>query len=93
MKKRKLPLRVCIGCQQQKTKRELIRLVRTPEGHVEVDPTGKKAGRGTYLCRQLACLEAAVKAKRIERSLKHPVSPAVVEALAGQLSAGDEDDV
>jgi hypothetical protein len=82
MKTRKIPLRVCIGCQEQKNKREMIRVVRTPEGNVELDPTGKKAGRGTYLCRRRQCLEAAVKGKRFERSLKHPVSPALVAELA-----------
>lgn len=82
MKIRKIPLRVCIGCQEQKNKREMIRVVRTPEGNVELDPTGKKAGRGTYLCRRRQCLEAAVKGKRFERSLKHPVSPALVAELA-----------
>jgi predicted RNA-binding protein YlxR (DUF448 family) len=85
MKPRKLPLRTCIGCQEQKNKRELVRIVRTPEGIVELDQTGKKAGRGTYICKRRSCLDAAVKGKRIERSLKHPVSPAVVQELAEQL--------
>ncbi len=89
MKKRKLPMRICIGCQSPKNKRELVRIVRTPEGNVEIDLTGKKAGRGTYLCRDRSCLTAAVKGKRIERSLKHPVSPAVVSELAEQLMDGD----
>jgi predicted RNA-binding protein YlxR (DUF448 family) len=92
LKNRKLPLRTCIGCQQQKNKRELIRVVRTPAGQVELDPTGKKAGRGTYLCRQRSCFKAALTGRRIERSLKHPVSPDVVELLAEQLPAGDENE-
>ncbi|HZK23851.1 MAG TPA: YlxR family protein [Oscillospiraceae bacterium] len=86
LKQRKIPLRTCIGCQEQKPKKELVRIVRTPEGRVELDPTGKKAGRGTYLCKQKSCLEKAVKAKRIERNLQQAVSPAVVEELAAQLS-------
>lgn len=85
MKLRRVPLRTCIGCQEQKNKRELIRIVRTPEGNVELDATGKKAGRGTYLCKKRTCLDLAAKAKRFERSLKHPVSPAVVLELASQL--------
>jgi uncharacterized protein len=89
MKKRRVPTRICIGCQSPKNKRELVRIVRTPEGNVEVDTTGKKAGRGTYLCRSRSCLDAAVKGKRIERSLKHPVSPAVVAELAEQLPVVD----
>ncbi|MDW7650596.1 MAG: YlxR family protein [Bacillota bacterium] len=90
MKPRKVPLRSCIGCQEQKNKRELVRIVRTPEGNVELDSTGKKAGRGAYLCRCRSCLDKAVKGKRIERSLKHPVSPAVIQDLAKQLPGDDE---
>lgn len=91
MKPRKIPLRTCIGCQEQKNKRELVRIVRTPEGAVEMDTTGKKPGRGTYICQKRSCLDKAVKGKRFERSLKHAVSPAVVEALKEQLP-GDEED-
>jgi predicted RNA-binding protein YlxR (DUF448 family) len=91
LKKRRLPLRTCIGCQQQKNKRDLIRVVRTPIGQVELDPTGKKAGRGTYLCRQRSCFKVALDAKRIERSLKHPVSPDVMKLLTEQLPDGDGD--
>jgi predicted RNA-binding protein YlxR (DUF448 family) len=92
MKKRKIPLRVCVGCQEPKGKKELVRIVRTPEGNVEIDRTGKKAGRGTYICPSKLCLEAAVRGKRIERSLKHPVSAAVVAELKEQLhgEAGSE---
>ncbi|HAA38214.1 MAG TPA: DUF448 domain-containing protein [Firmicutes bacterium] len=86
MKRRKIPLRTCVGCQEQKAKKELVRIVRTPQGEVEIDPTGKKSGRGTYICRKKSCLEQAVKAKRIERSLQQSISPAVVEALAAQLA-------
>lgn len=92
MKKRKLPVRVCIGCQEPKNKRDLIRIVRTPDGNVEVDLTGKKAGRGTYICPKRSCLEAAVKGKRIERSLKHPISAAVVAELSEALPPGADGD-
>lgn len=92
MKPRKTPLRTCIGCQEQKNKRELVRIVRTPEGNVELDPTGKKAGRGTYICNNRNCLDAAAKAKRFERSLKHPVSPSVVQELAAHLPEGGQND-
>ncbi|MBS4031403.1 MAG: YlxR family protein [Clostridiales bacterium] len=91
MKIRKVPLRVCIGCQEQKSKRELVRIVRTPEGNIELDPTGKKAGRGTYICPNRHCLDAAVKGKRIERSLKHAISPTIVGELAKQLPGEDSD--
>lgn len=89
MKTRKVPLRICIGCQEQKSKRELVRIVRTPEGNIELDPTGKKAGRGTYICPKRQCLDAAVKGRRIERSLKQAVSPTIVEELAKQLPGED----
>ena len=57
MKKKKIPLRVCAGCQEQKSKKEMIRIVRTPEGNVEIDKTGKKSGRGVYICQNPDCLE------------------------------------
>ncbi len=86
MKIRKVPLRICIGCQEQKSKKELVRIVRTPEGNIEMDLTGKKAGRGTYICPRLQCLDFAIKGKRIERNLKQAVSPTVVAELSEQLS-------
>ena len=70
MKMRKIPLRVCVGCQEQKPKKELLRVVRTPEDTVEIDKTGKKPGRGVYVCADPACLEKAYKEHRLERSLK-----------------------
>lgn len=70
----------------------MVRIVRTPEGQVEIDLTGKKAGRGTYICRHRSCLEKAVKGKRIERSLNQAVSQTVVDDLARHLP-GDESDV
>ncbi len=75
-KVKKVPQRMCVGCGQLKFKRELIRVVRTPDGVIELDtsPAGKKPGRGAYLCKSKECLAIAVKAKRLERSLEHPVS-------------------
>lgn len=60
MKTRKTPMRVCAGCQEQKSKKEMIRVVRTPEGAVEIDKTGKKSGRGVYLCPNSECLEKSL---------------------------------
>ena len=74
MKMRKIPLRVCVGCQEQKPKKELLRIVRTPEDTVEIDKTGKKSGRGVYVCADPVCLEKAYKEHRLERSLKKAVS-------------------
>lgn len=86
MKKRKIPLRVCAGCQEQKNKKDMIRVVRTPEGAVEIDKTGKKSGRGVYICPQTECLEKAYKEHRLERSLKTKVSDEIYEALRQELS-------
>lgn len=68
-----------------KAKRELIRLVRRPDGHVEVDLTGKAAGRGAYICPSLGCLEAAIKTKRLEKDLEAPIDPLVYERLRNEI--------
>lgn len=81
MKVKKVPLRMCVGCQEMKPKKELIRVVRTPEDTIELDPTGKKSGRGAYLCNQAECLKKAVKGKRLEKALQHSISPDVMTAL------------
>lgn len=62
-----LPLRTCVSCRETKPKRELLRIVRTPESHVVIDATGKKSGRGAYLCARLPCWENAMKKKRLEQ--------------------------
>ncbi|KMO86277.1 nucleic-acid-binding protein implicated in transcription termination [Megasphaera cerevisiae DSM 20462] len=85
MKQKKIPLRVCAGCQEQKSKKEMIRIVRTPEGAVEIDKTGKKSGRGVYVCQNEACLEKAYKEHRLERSLKTKVSDEIYAALKQEL--------
>ncbi|MCH4166951.1 MAG: YlxR family protein [Megasphaera sp.] len=86
MKQKKVPLRVCVGCQQQKSKKEMIRIVRTPEGNVEIDKIGKKPGRGVYICQNADCLEKAYKEHRLERSLKCKVSNEIYEGLRKELS-------
>lgn len=86
MKKKKVPLRVCAGCQEQKSKKEMIRVVRTPEGIVEIDKTGKKSGRGVYICQNPDCLEKAYKEHRLERLLKTKVSDDIYESLRQELS-------
>ena len=74
--------RQCIGCREIHPKQDMIRIIRTPEGNVEIDETGKKNGRGAYLCRnKTACLLAAQKKKALERSLKMPVSEDIFERL------------
>lgn len=85
MKKRKIPLRMCIGCKEKRDKRELLRIVRTPEGVTEIDRTGKKAGRGAYVCSRKACLEKAIKSKELKRALKADISEEVVKDLKDQM--------
>ncbi|MBQ8696450.1 MAG: YlxR family protein [Clostridia bacterium] len=82
MQAKKIPLRKCLGCNEQKPKRELVRIVRTPDGSIVLDSTGKQAGRGAYICPDPACLRKAQKGKRIEKSLETPVSEELFESLA-----------
>ncbi|MBP5289523.1 MAG: YlxR family protein [Clostridia bacterium] len=81
MTPKKIPLRTCAGCGEKKEKRAMVRVVRTPEGVVTVDPTGKTNGRGVYLCPDPACLAKVRKSKRVERSLEVPVPEAVWSRL------------
>lgn len=91
MAQKKIPMRQCLGCREMKPKRELIRIVRSPEGEISLDPKGKKPGRGTYVCPNAACLAKARKAKGIERAFSIPVPPEVYEALEAQMEeAGHE---
>lgn len=66
---KKIPLRKCVGCCEMKPKRELVRVVKSPEGEIALDKTGKKNGRGAYICPSKECLEKAKKAKRLEKAL------------------------
>jgi len=78
---KKIPQRMCLGCQSRKDKRDLVRVVRTPEGEVLLDKTGKKNGRGAYICPDIACLEQVIKTKRLEKSLEVEISTEVYEKL------------
>jgi predicted RNA-binding protein YlxR (DUF448 family) len=73
-KQKHLPLRTCIICRETKPKRELLRVVRTPDGHVLIDATGKKSGRGAYLSARLSCWQKALKGKRLEQELETTIS-------------------
>ena len=84
-----VPIRQCIGCRTQKPKKELIRVVRSPEGSVSLDFRGKAPGRGAYLCRDAACLRKAVKTRSLERSLSVPIPEDVISRLLAELEAGD----
>ena len=78
---KKIPMRMCSGCMEHKPKKELIRVVRTPEGEIRVDFTSKQSGRGVYICPDIACLRKAMKAKRFERALDCQIPPQVYERL------------
>ena len=87
-----VPQRTCIACHQVKPKRELLRIVRTPDGHVEIDPTGKKSGRGAYLCATRACWATALKKQRLEHELETTISEedrAALEAYITTLPAAE----
>jgi len=81
-------LRRCVVCREMKPKREMIRVVRTPQGEVAVDPTGKRSGRGAYVCFNESCLKGVARGKRLEKELEAPVGPAVYQALQDFLAAG-----
>ncbi len=86
-KVKKIPMRQCLGCNEHLPKRELIRIVRTPEGEVVADATGKKNGRGAYLCPKSACLRKAQKSKRLDRALECSIPEAVYDGIAATLAA------
>jgi predicted RNA-binding protein YlxR (DUF448 family) len=85
---KKIPNRLCLGCQQMKPKRELIRVVRNKEGQVSLDKTGKKPGRGAYICPNVECLNKAKKAKRLDRSLEVKIDDEVYRQLEEELRSG-----
>ena len=78
---------MCVGCREMKEKKSLIRVVRSPEGQVSLDPTGKKPGRGAYVCREGECLARALKQKQLERQLQVSLGEEVSEALNAELAA------
>ena len=88
---KRIPMRMCVGCREMKPKKELLRIVRTPEGAVCIDRTGKLSGRGAYICRSMECLQKARKTRVLERALDHMVDAAVYERLAEQIAPRAED--
>ncbi|WP_213521895.1 RNase P modulator RnpM [Paenibacillus sp. J31TS4] len=81
MKPRKIPQRKCVACQQMMGKKELIRVVKTPDDQILIDLTGKKSGRGAYLCGKQSCFKLAKKSKALDRALKHGVSAEIYDQL------------
>lgn len=86
MQQKKIPLRKCVGCNESKPKKELLRIVRSPEGEISLDLTGKKAGRGAYVCRSAECLKKAAKGGRLEKAFSCRVDPAVYDKLAEEIA-------
>lgn len=86
MSTRKVPMRQCTGCGEMKSKKELIRIIKTPEDEIVIDTTGKKNGRGAYICNSLECFRFAVKRKALERSLKVTIPQEIYEALEKELA-------
>lgn len=86
MKQRKIPMRMCVGCREMKPKRELLRVVRGPEGDISFDLTGRRPGRGAYVCRSADCLNLAIRKKQLERAFSAPISDAVRDGLMAQIA-------
>ena len=87
-KVKKLPQRQCVGCRERKEKRELIRVVRSPEGGISLDFKGKKPGRGAYLCPDLECLKRARKSRALERALETAITPELFDELEREMVSG-----
>lgn len=90
MKMKKIPQRKCVGCNEMKDKKDLFRIVRSPEGEISLDLTGKKNGRGAYVCPNPECITKAVKEKRLERALEKTVSQDVYQQLLEDLAHGKQ---
>ena len=87
---KKIPIRQCLGCRENKPKKELIRVVRSPEGTISLDFRGKANGRGAYVCPDPACLKKAIKAKALERALDTAIPEEIYAQLTAQMEAGHE---
>ena len=88
MKVKKIPLRMCVGCKELKNKKDLLRIVALPTGFIELDRTGKKSGRGVYVCNDIDCFQKAFESHGLERSLKRPVSREVYDAIMEEIENG-----
>ena len=82
---KKIPIRTCIGCNESKPKKELIRVVKSPEGEISIDFTGKKNGRGAYLCFNVSCLEKAIKTKKLSRIFETQIEDEIYEKLRKEM--------
>ena len=87
---KKVPLRKCLGCMSSFPKKDLVRVVKTPEGEVVLDLSGKKSGRGAYICKNSACLKKAIKSKRIQNNLETELPVGVILELEKELLANEQ---
>lgn len=90
MKQKKIPMRKCNGCGQQKPKKELVRVVKSPEGTISLDLTGKMSGRGAYICNNYDCLVKAKKSRRIDRVFETSIDESVYKQMEEQIKRNDE---
>ncbi len=87
---KKIPMRQCVGCREMKPKKELIRVVKSPEGEVSLDFKGKKPGRGAYVCPDPQCLKRARKSRALERAFSAPLPEQVYDQLEAQMQEGED---
>lgn len=87
---KKIPLRMCLGCGEMKPKKELIRAVRSPDGEISIDLTGKKSGRGAYICCSAECLKKARKARRFEKAFSCRISDEVYDSMEKELNGNEQ---
>lgn len=86
---KKIPMRQCVGCREMKPKKELIRVVKSPQGEISLDFRGKAPGRGAYLCPSGACLKKAIKSKALERGFEMPIPEEIYADLTLKMEEGD----
>jgi len=91
MQQKKIPMRQCLGCREMKPKKELIRVVRSPEGTISLDFRGKANGRGAYVCPNPACLKKAIRAKALERAFETAIPEEIYSLLTEQMEAGEHE--
>ncbi len=91
MKQKKKPLRMCLGCREMKLKKQLIRVVKNQDGEISLDATGKKSGRGAYICNNVTCFQKARKNKQLERAFSNRIEDALYDEMEKALGTSDEE--
>ncbi len=90
MKTKKIPMRMCLGCSEMKPKKELVRVVKSPDGEISIDLTGKKSGRGAYICKSAECLMLARKGRKLEKSFSCKIEDSVYDTMEAELLSEQE---